>query len=378
VKAVIVGAGIGGLSAALALARCGVAVEVLEQAARLEEVGAGLQLSPNATKVLRALGMADRVAALAFAPETLELRLGRSGARIFSIPAGAAMEKRYGAPYLHIHRADLQTALADALAHIAPGALQLGARIDAVEALKGDVVVGADGVRSTVRKHVAGDDAPRFTGCVAWRLTAEASRVSDPPPASATVWTGAGRHAVTYRVRGGRLINFVGVIEQDGWRQESWSEPGDLAELASAFSGFALPVRSVIAAATSCNRWALFDRAPLPTWRRGNVTLLGDAAHAMPPFQAQGAAMAIEDAYVLARALAEEASVDAALVRYETARIPRTARVLASAHANARRFHHGDPLGQLTTYGPMWLADRFAPVIIRSAQDWIYGFDATA
>jgi salicylate hydroxylase len=225
---------------------------------------------------------------------------------------------------------------------------------------------------------VAGDGAPRFTGCLAWRLTVEAAAVADPPPNAAVVWTGAGRHAVTYRLRGGRLINFVGVVEQDGWREEGWSLAGELDELAGIFAAFAAPVRSVIAAATSCNRWALFERAPLATWRRDNCTLLGDAAHAMPPFQAQGAGMGIEDAYVLARALAEAPSVEAALTRYEAARIPRTTRVLASAHANARRFHHGDAFGELTTYGPMWLADRLAPAVVRAAQDWIYGFDATA
>jgi salicylate hydroxylase len=378
VKAVIVGAGIGGLCAAIALVRRGIAVEVLEQASVLEEVGAGLQLSPNAMKVLRALGVEDRVAANACTPEALELRLGRSGARIFAIPMAEAAERRYGAPYLHLHRADLQGALAAALAEIAPGVLKLGARVETIEGLTGDVIIGADGVRSLVRRHVAGDGSPRFAGCVAWRLTAEASCVAEPLPHAAVVWTGAGRHAVTYRLRGGRLINFVGVIEQDGWRQEGWSEPGDLGELARAFGEFAAPVRSVIAAATSCNRWALFDRAPLPTWRRDNFTLLGDAAHAMPPFQAQGAGMGIEDAYVLARALAEAPDVETALKRYEAARIPRTTQVLASARANARRFHHGDALGQLTTYGPMWLADRLAPGLIRSAQDWIYGFDATA
>jgi salicylate hydroxylase len=378
VKAVIVGAGIGGLCAAIALARRGIDVEVLEQASVLAEAGAGLQLSPNAMKVLRALGLADRVAAHASAPEALELRLGRSGACIFSIPMGDAAERRYGAPYLHIHRADLQAALAAALSEAAPGALKLGVRAEAIAALEGDVIIGADGLRSLARRHIAGDEAPRFTGCVAWRLTAEAASVCEAPPPAAVVWTGAGRHAVTYRLRGGRLLNFVGVIEQDGGRQESWSEPGDLAELARAFGAFAAPVRAVIAAATACNRWALFDRAPLATWRRGNCTLLGDAAHPMAPFQAQGAAMAIEDAYVLARALAEAPSITDALTGYETARIPRTTRVLESARANARRFHHGDAPGQLATYGPMWIADRLAPGIVRSAQDWIYAFDATA
>jgi salicylate hydroxylase len=377
-KAVVIGAGIGGLGAAISLARAGIAVEVCEQASVLAEAGAGLQLSPNAVKALRALGVAERLEPSASQPEFLQLRLGRSGGRIFSIPMGAAAEARYGAPYLHIHRADLQAELAAALDEAAPGSLKLGRRIDSVDAIEADLIVGADGLKSRVRAALFGEDAPRFTGCVAWRLTAEAGRVAEPPPNGAVVWTGPGRHAVTYRIRGGRLINFVGVVEQDGWTQEGWSEPGDLAELAALFSGFAAPVLSVIAAAASCNRWALFDRDPLPRWSKGRVTLLGDAAHPLPPFQAQGAAMAIEDAVVLARCVAGGGDVAAALERYEAERKPRTARMLASARANARRFHHGDPIGQLIAYGPMRLADMLAPHVIRSAQDWIYGFDVGA
>ncbi len=387
-KIIIAGAGIGGLSAALALARAGFKVVVVERAAELMEVGAGLQLSPNAMKCLASLGVAEAIGKVGSEPATLDLRIGKSGAVVFSIPMAQAARKRYGAPYLHVHRADLAGILATA-AQQAGARIRFGARVSAFtrdgaeirvgldtgDILSGDLLVGADGMRSSVRRQLFGLDHPRFTGSVAWRLLAPISAYPDLPNA-AVVWAGAGRHAVTYRVRRGELINFVGVTEQEDWREEGWDEKGDTADLAKAFAGWAPPVTRVIGAGRSCHRWALFDREPLARWSDGRVTLLGDACHAMPPFQAQGAAMAIEDAVVLARCL-KQGEPEAALAQYEALRKPRTTKVLASARANMRVFHRSTFLTQAATYGPMKLAALLMPGFVNSRQDWIYGFDAT-
>jgi salicylate hydroxylase len=389
-KIVVAGAGIGGLSVALALARAGFEVETVERAPALREVGAGLQLSPNAMKALASMGVAEAVEAVSSAPDALELRIGRSGAKVFSIPMGEAARKRYGAPYLHIHRADLVDILAKA-AQAAGARVRLGARVsawaresdglriglDTGDILAGDLLVGADGMRSTVRQRMLGSDHPRFTGAVAWRVLAPIEAYPALPNA-AVVWAGAGRHAVTYRIRRGRMINFVGVVEEDGWREEGWDEPGDKKKLLKAFEGWAEPVTKVIEAAESCHRWALFDRDPLPRWSEGRVTLLGDACHPMPPFQAQGAAMAIEDAVVLAQCLsAQPDAPEAALAAYEAKRKPRTTKVLASARSNMGVFHRSNALTQAATYGPMKVASMIAPAFVKSRQDWIYGFDAT-
>ncbi len=303
---------------------------------------------------------------------------------------GRAARERYGAPYLHVHRADLVEVLLRA-AVSAGVKVQLGARVvacvregaelrvglDTGEIVSADVLVGADGARSTVQKMVVGAQPARFAGAVAWRAVAPVEAYPQLPTA-ACVWVGAGRHAVTYRVRRGALINFVGVVEEKGWAKEGWDEVGDKAVLAQAFAGWAAPVTSVIGAARAVHRWALYERDVLAAWSEGRVTLVGDACHAMTPFQAQGAAMALEDAVVLARCLeAQPNAPEAALKRYEALRKPRTSRVLASARSNMGVFHRSNFVTQAATYGPMRLADRLLPAFVRSRQDWIYDYDAT-
>ncbi|MEM7729762.1 MAG: FAD-dependent monooxygenase [Pseudomonadota bacterium] len=395
-KVLIVGGGIGGLTAALACARAGMQVELFERALEFGEVGAGLQIPPNAMKVLRALGAAGRVSRDAVRPTALQMRFGQSGRFVFDVPLGAAAERRWGAPYLHIHRADYIEALRDLVAGTPGITLHLGhsvtglASTEACASLRladgmqvtGDVIVGADGLHSVVRDWLHGDDSPIYTGNMAWRATVPAAQLEgDAPEAAACVWVGAGRHAVTYRLRGGAMANLVGVVEVGRFGQsprEGWMQAGDKADALSDFKGWHPTVRRILEAVPNgaLFRWPLYDRKPLPFWSRGRVTLLGDAAHPMLPFMAQGAAMATEDAWVLARELSRDVPVPEALAAYEAARLPRSAKVQAASRANMTTFHRRTLLSQLATYGPMHLAGRFAPRLVRRRLDWLYGFDA--
>ena len=391
-KILIAGGGIGGVTAALALLRRGHEVEVLEQAPELREVGAGLQISPNAARVLHALDLLAQVEQIAFRPERIEMRFGRSGRKVFTIPLAAEAVHRWGAPYLHVHRADLLEVLAGELRAKAPGAVRTGACVKRYVAtdnlvevhlanggtMTGDVLIGADGIKSAIREQMLGAEAPRFTGCVAWRAVVPMPALGSlPPPPTACVWVGEGRHAVTYRIRRGELANFVGVVERDGWRKESWTEEGGKPEALRDFSGWHPTILNLVENAPQLYRWALFDRDPLPRWTDGRVALLGDACHPMLPFMAQGAAMAIEDAWVLSRKLQEIGDPVAALKGYETARLGRTAKVQAAARANTGIFHRRTALGKLFTYGPMRLAASLAPGAVHARQDWIYGVDVT-
>jgi salicylate hydroxylase len=390
--ALIAGAGIGGLTAALCLARRGWSVEVFEAASQITGIGAGLQLSPNAMHVMSALGLQTGLLDRGFEPEALELRLGHSGHRIFRIPTRASARSRWGAPYLHIHRADLIDALAQAV-HATPAIrLHLGLRCSHYETLAagarlqtgddrwhdGDLLVGADGIHSTIRRQMAGEDTPRFTGNIAWRATVPVDRLDQPPPPTACVWAGRSRHAVTYRLRGGELANLVGIVEHDDWPGESWTEEGTRGQALADFAGWHPTVTELIGKADHHFRWALFDRRPLDRWIDGRTALLGDACHPMLPFQAQGAAQAIEDAFVLAREVSGDRALPGALQRYEDVRKPRTTRVQAASRANMKTFHRRTALAQIATYGPMWLAGHLLPGLVRSRQDWIYGHDVTA
>ncbi|BCJ45058.1 monooxygenase [Actinoplanes ianthinogenes] len=350
----MIGAGIGGLTAALSLLDAGFDVHVHERASALTETGAGIQLSPNATRVLHGLGLEKELALTAVRPLAFHQRRWDDGRTLQRAPLGDQVQARFGFPYYHMHRADLLALLAAAfpaerlhLGHRLTGITDHGSHVRAHFGDGGtddaDVLVGADGIHSRVRAELFGAENPRFTGCVAYRGLVPADRVRDLAiEVSAQAWLGPGQHFVHYFVSGQRLLNFVAVLERDAWTHESWTDRGDLADVLAAFDGWHPQVREIVTAADETYLWALFDRAPLERWSRGRVTLLGDACHAMLPFLAQGAAQAVEDGATLARCLADGGDPAEALRRYETSRLARTSRVQAMSAANKTRFHLPD------------------------------------
>ncbi|MEM6373665.1 MAG: FAD-dependent monooxygenase [Pseudomonadota bacterium] len=392
-RALIVGGGVGGLSSAIALALRGWDVRVFEQAPGLREIGAGLQISPNGWRVLEALGVAAQVSARAFEPEAIEMRVGRGGAQVFRLPLRGYAQSRWGAPYMHVHRADLVEALVARLNALQEDAVHTGHQVaryaqspHAAELVmqdgsrhEGDIVIGADGLHSVIRTQMLGPDRPRYTGNIAWRAVVPIDRLGGhAPPKTACVWVGHKRHAVTTRLRAGRLANFVGMVETEEPAPESWRAEGERADAQTAFDGWAPQIAEVIEKADVLHRWALFDRAPLPRWHDGRVGLVGDAAHPMLPSMAQGAVQALEDAWTLADTLELHADADAAFSAFFTARIARTSRVQQGSAANARLFHHASRLGRWAFYAPMGIAARLAPNAFHARQDWVYGHDVTA
>jgi salicylate hydroxylase len=389
---IVAGAGIGGLTAALALAQRGFEVMLFEAAPRLEEIGAGLQLSPNAARVLVALGVEERLRPHVVAPERLMVRSARSGRLLAQAPLGASVAQRYGAPYWVIHRGDLQAALREAVTATPAITLELGTRVEAFEALDGGValsasqgsqaieahaltLIAADGLWSTLRRRLGHRAAPRAAGQTAWRalVPAEVAPRSFAIPA-VNLWLGHDAHLVHYPVKAGRMINVVAIVD-DEWREPGWNTPGATRELLVRFAAehWHASARDLLAAVEHWQKWALFDCAPLAAWGDGPVTLLGDAAHPMLPYLAQGAAMAIEDAAVLAACLDRNPNAPAALRRYEETRLPRTTRVQHDARHNGTVYHMRGAAAVLRSLGLMAMGgDR----LIRR-YDWLYGWTPT-
>jgi 2-polyprenyl-6-methoxyphenol hydroxylase-like FAD-dependent oxidoreductase len=361
----IIGAGIGGLATAAALRRVGVETVIYEQAEKFARLGAGIQQSPNAMLVHRVLGIEQRLRDVGYSPATSLNRDAITGAVTNEYPLGDAVLRRYGAPYLTLHRGDLHAALAD----IVPSdTIRFGKKLRAIEnrdagvALSfadgtevfADLAIGADGVHSLVRDYVSGREQPRFTGRVAYRTTFPARLLKDVDIGlSRTKWWGPDRHIVIYYVTAKRdEVYFVtSQPEQADWiTRESWSAKGDVDELRAAFATFHPDVRAVLAAAPEVYKWGIFERDALPNWSRGRIALLGDACHPMTPYMASGAAMALEDAAVLSRCFAEFDDIGQVLGVYEATRKPRATLVQAGSSANK------------------WMRDATDP-------DWLYGHD---
>jgi salicylate hydroxylase len=384
---IVAGAGIGGLTAALALAQKGFRVALFDKAEKLEETGAGIQLSPNATRVLVGLGLRDALLPSVVAPEAVVIRTAR-GHAVARLPLGADAQTRYGAPYWIIHRADLQAALIAAAAAHPDIELTLGAPVEActtqangvavqvrhrgrVSEARGDALVGADGLWSSVRRLTGASDAPRFARRAAWRALVPAERLAPDARAPAIqLWLGSGAHLVHYPVKAGAMINIV-AIARDEAPSAGWSTAATPGEVLTRFprERWAPAVHDVIREPAQWLKWPLYDRVPQPLHGKGAVTLLGDAAHPMLPFIAQGAAMAIEDAAVLAASLAAAPNeLAAAMRRYEAARGPRNARVQRIARRNDTVYHLAWPASAARNLA----MGRMGSERLRAQYDWIY------
>jgi salicylate hydroxylase len=358
-KILIAGAGIGGLTAASCLMKAGYDVEVYEQAPELSEIGAGIQISANAMHVLNHLGLGEAIGKLSVRPGAYVFRLHDTGEVIGQFPLADEHERLHGAPYNQLHRADLHDLLAAKAREFNKDVVRLNSRVagfeesDAgVELLfadgskaRGDMLIGADGVKSAVRAQIAGADHAAYTGDAAWRLTLPTDQLPDNFMGQVmSVWMGPGRHVVCYYLRGGALLNFVGLVETEEISEESWTAKFPWERLKADFAGWHENIQTVIDRTDrdSCFRWSLYYRPPITTWTTRRATLLGDAVHATLPYLAQGAAMAIEDAAVLTRALQATGSVADALPQYERNRIDRTSRIVKGADANRTLFHMRD------------------------------------
>jgi salicylate hydroxylase len=387
----IAGAGIGGLAAACALLQRGLRVTVLEQAPAPTEIGAGIQVSANGARALFALGLEQALQTVWCEPTGKEVRMWNSGETWKLFDLGAVSRERYGAPYFMIHRGDLRRILHEAVAGLDPSALRFGCRcigftqdangttahLESGEHVRGDALIAADGVHSAIRNSLVGEQHAQFTGCIAWRGLVPVSKLPQRLRHPVGVnWIGPGGHVVHYLLRGGEILNFVGIVERGDWQVESWTAPGTIDECLCDFAGWHDDVRFMIRHVETPYKWALLSREPLQHWSHGRVTLLGDAAHPTLPMMAQGANMALEDAIILARCVAAfRTDVPAGLLAYERARIDRTSRLVRAANDNARRFHN-PVLGSLDG-ARRYVETEWQEEKVTQRYDWVFSYDPT-
>jgi len=358
-KILIAGAGIGGLTVASCLMKAGYDVAVYEQAPELSEIGAGIQLSANAMHVLNSLGLGKAIAKMSVRPAAYVFRLHDTGEIIGQFPLADEHERLNGAPYNQLHRADLHDVLAAKAREFDKNVVRLNRRVAGFQEspagvelhlmdgsrARGDLLIGADGVKSAVRAQIAGPDHAAYTGDAAWRLTLPADQLpADFMGQVMSVWMGPGSHVVCYYLRGGALLNFVGLVETEEISEESWTAKFPWERLKADFAGWHENIQTIIDKVDkdSCFRWSLYYRPPIATWSTRRATLLGDAVHATLPYLAQGACMAIEDGAVLTRALQSTENVADALQLYERNRIDRTSRIVTGSDANRTLFHMRD------------------------------------
>lgn len=360
----VIGAGIGGLAAAIALTRVGVEVEIFEQAPRFRRVGTAINLTPNAVKVVDGLGLGDNIRNTAYRPTHRVSRTWDTGAETSRLEMSRAAEQRYGAPQLTMHRADLLSALEDALPtgaiHLGKRLIQLAQRRDSVvltfadgDQIEASAAIGADGIHSTVREGVFGKEIPRFSGMTAYRSLVPLRRIANYDVGPFIKWWGPTRQSmlISFLINSGEDLYVFATRAEEAWGQESWSSQGDIRELRAAFAGYHREVRDLLVQCEDVLKTALYERDPLAHWTKGRVTLLGDACHPMMPFMAQGAGMGLEDAAVLARCVEIDDDVADALRRYETVRRDRASTMQIVSHEN-----------------------EFLRTGIDA--DWVYGYDA--
>ncbi|HUH88051.1 MAG TPA: FAD-dependent monooxygenase [Pusillimonas sp.] len=388
-KVGIIGGGIGGVALAAALAQRGIQAHMFERAAEFGEVGAGIQMTPNAVKVIKALGAEAALDKVGFLPEALVGRDWDTAEEKFRIPLKADCPRLYGANFYHVHRADLHQLLADMLGDTR---VTFGAQCTGVEQtdehaiahfadgsrFECDLIVGADGVRSVVRHDLFGADDPKFTGHMCYRAVVPFDQRPDFVPPEAAFWLGPKSHVVTYYVNGGKAVNIVAVHETENWVEESWNTLSTREALQGDFQGWHSHIQQLFDRVTEVYRWGLFDRDPMQTWHRGRLTLLGDAAHPMLPFLSQGAAMAIEDAYVLAKALAALPNqLEKALTQYEAERLPRTSRVQLEARERGKTYHLSSKEEQAKRDAEYREQQQKDPHAGGIKANWVYAYNAT-
>ncbi len=383
-KIIIVGAGLGGLTAAACLIKKGFHVRIYEQAAVLAEVGAGIQSSANAVKVLYDLGLHDALETVAVRPQAFEFRRYDTAELMHRIPLGVEHERSFGAPYFHLHRADIHEILVKKVYELDPHCITLNAKAISFEEshdgvtllleggveIKGDVLIGADGIKSVVRQQILGSTPVSYTGDIAWRGVISVDKLPpDIMETVSTVWCGPKKHAVMYYLRAGALMNFVGLVEHDQPESESWTQKRPWQELKDDFEGWHPTIQTVIDALDkdACYRYALNNRPPVGNWSTQKATLLGDAAHPTLPYMASGAAMAIEDAAVFARCLEQCEDVTSTLNLFQRNRMERTAKIV-----NGSTFSRG--LYRIEDVQAM--RDAFHEQnLTQSRADWLYSYD---
>lgn len=386
---IIVGAGIGGLTAALALLRQGVDVTLCERASELKEIGAGMHLGPNGTAALFSLGLRDPLVDLGVRSTRREMRLWNTGEAWSLTAHGADSEERYGAPYMLMHRADLHKILLNAVLALQPDAVLTGAAVISVaqdaggaevtladgRVLRAGAVIGADGVHSVVRAQLGKAVTPQFTGNMFWRGMVPIDLVPERERNVAGGWFSHRGTVTVYPVRRGELLNFVGTVQRDTWGTLSWTEQGTTEECLADFEGWHPHILTIIRNMGTPYKWGQFQFETVREWTEGRITLLGDACHAMPPSLGQGAIMAIEDGVILARAVrADRGDLPAALQRYQAARVERATRVVNCSWEESRR-RNGKVLAD-PEQASAYLAQQFSGAKVNDFYDWIFSYKA--
>jgi salicylate hydroxylase len=387
-RVLIAGAGIGGLSAAIALAHHGISSHVLERSKAFSTDGAGIQLGPNATRILKKWGILDALNPLAVRPECIEIHDGRTGTLLNTVPLGKTSMKRYGAPYLVVHRADLHKTLLEKSRDLDRVTLKRHFEVERVvekqnpvtvqssdgATEQGRLVIGADGLWSCLRGEVSPSSQTHFSGKTAWRTLLDISTL--PPRFREKIvglWMAPSAHLVHYPVRAGKALNLVAVI-QDASAEQGWNAPGDPEQIKAAFRDWPEDIRSLISGVETWRKWSLSTMPQLSRWSRDDIVLLGDAAHPVLPFLAQGGVLAIEDADALALALRNRrASQAEAFKEYESVRMIRAAAVQAAS----RRMGHIYHLSGIAAYIRNLVLSRRDPEVLLKSYDWLYGFGKT-
>jgi salicylate hydroxylase len=388
-KVLVVGGGIGGITSVLALRQHGVDAQLFEQAAAFAQVGAGIQVSSNAARILLKFGLGAALKKVATYPEARDYRGWDTGERLYYTPLGQKAEAHFGSPYYAAHRAELLDVL---LGELNEYGIRLGSRVERVDqddkgvtltladgtTAQGDILVGADGIHSTVRAQLFGKESPRYTGNVAWRGLVPAERVAHLNLGSVVgVWMGPNRSIVQYYVSAGRTFNWIGISRSPQPARESWLAEGKIEDALAEYDGWHSTIRTIIAATPKVLRQALYDREPLPDWQVGRIVLLGDAAHPMLPFYAQGGAQSIEDAYVLAGCIAEGQDRPlAALARFVKMRLPRTAWMQDLARREEELYQSNDAATIRARNERMRVNRTPETAAFPPEQERLYGYDA--